>query len=252
MKAQPNAIAKNAKLIAALARADLANISRETLLLFIILLPVPVALVLRFLLPELEATLMARLQFDLTPYHPMIMGVFIGMAPGLIGSVYGLLLVDERDERTLSVLRIMPAPFASYLAARLLIPTLLAVLMTIVTYPLAGLTPLPIETVAAIALAGATVVPVAALVIVSVAANKVSGLVVFRLVNTVLALPALAYIAEPGWDRLAWCVPAYWPMKALWNANAGQAYAAELFIALAMNAVLTALLYWRFSRRPEG
>jgi hypothetical protein len=250
MKAPQSTFTKTAKLIVALAPTDAVNIVREALFLFVILLPVVVALILRFLLPELEKMLIERLQFDLAPYHPMIMGVFIGVSPSLIGSLYGLLLVDERDERTLSVLRIMPTPFATYLTARLLIPTALAVFMTILTYPLAGLSPLPILTVTAIALAGATVVPVAALVIVSIATNKISGLVVFRLVTSVLALPALAYIAPPDWDRLAWIISAYWPMKALWLASDGQTYGLELLIAPVMNLALALILYRRFASRP--
>lgn len=97
--------------------------------------------------------------------------------------MYGLLLVDERDELTLAVLQVMPLPFARYLAARMATPCLLSMLMTIAVCPVAGLAPLPLGTVAVIALAGATTVPVVTLTIVTFASNKVVALAMMRVVN---------------------------------------------------------------------
>ena len=135
-------------LIKTSARTDLINIWREGLLAFLLSLPAVIALVYRFFLPALENQLQVRLGFELSPYHPMLMAAFVGMCPALIGAVYGLLLVDERDQRTLPVLRIMPTPFAAYLAARLTAPLVLSMIVTIAAYPIAGLTPLHFGTVA--------------------------------------------------------------------------------------------------------
>lgn len=244
------AIGDYLRLMGKLAPTDLRNISREALLIFLILLPLPIALVLRFLIPELETTLQTRLEFDLAPYHPLIMAGFITMPAGLIGSLYGLMLVDERDEGTLAVLRVMPVSFDAYLFARLAIPTSLAALMIILTYPLAGLTPIPLGAVIAIALTGATAVPMAALVVVAIAPNKVAALAVFRLLNTILTLPAFIFIA-PAWQAAGWLVPSYWPMKALWLAAEGQGFALELLIGLAVNAIWTVAFYRLFARQSE-
>ncbi len=242
---------KTLRILRAIAPADLANISREYLLAFLITLPVTVALLYRFMIPGLSETLQTRLDFDLAPYHPLLMGIFIGMAPSLVGAVYGLLLVDERDERTLAALRVMPVPFGTYLSARLLLPTILSVIFTIAAYPLANMTPLPWTTVTALALSAATFVPVAALTVVGFAPNKVTGLVLFRLVNTAAALPALAFLAIGAWERAAWIVPSFWPMKALWLAAEGQPYGLELTIAPIMNIVLMLILYRHLTRRNE-
>jgi fluoroquinolone transport system permease protein len=132
------------------------------------------------------------------------------MSPGLIGAVYGLLLVDERDERTLAVLRAMPLSFARYLAARMATPCVLSLLMTIGAYAVAGLAPLPLTTVAVIAAVGATTVPVVSLTIVVFASNKVAALAIMRVVNAALALLILAYFATPLQEVLAWPVPTFW------------------------------------------
>lgn len=244
-------MARTLKLFRTLAVTDALNASRDSFLIFLVALPILVALIFRFLLPKLEETLLMRLDFDLAAYHPMLMGVFVGMAPMLIGSVYGLMLVDERDERTLASLRVMPVPFGSYLVCRMLPPVLLAVLITVCSYPLAGLTPLPLPTVTAVAISAASVVPVMALILINFAPSKVAGIALFRLVNALLALPAFAFIATAPWETVAWINPAYWPMKALWLANENQSFASELLIAVLINAPLTLWLYRRFDNRAE-
>jgi len=238
------------RLIGLSAAADARQIFREGLLAFLISMPLIIAALYRFLLPALEAQLQTRLDFDLAPYHPMLMGAFVGMSPALIGAVYGLLLVDERDQRTLPVLRIMPVSFGVYLAARLTVPFVLAVLVTTGAYPFAGLTPLPLGTVFLLSLSAATVLPVATLIIVF-AQNKLTGLVLFRLVSTVTAAPVFAYIVPVHWEPVAWIISSFWPIKALWLAAEGAPFALELAIAPIMNLVLGWLLYRRFAGRSE-
>lgn len=204
------------RLTLALALADLRNIRREPLLAMLIVFPLVIALIYRFVIPDpvdLAAIARGPLSADLERYRPLfirladameplLMTVFVGSTPGLVGGVYGLLLVDERHERTLAVIRVMPAPFAHYLAARMLAPCALSLLMTIAAYPVAGLAPLPTATVAAIAAAGVALAPLVTLAIAAFAPNKVAGLALLRVVNGLLALPILAYFAESSQARL--------------------------------------------------
>jgi hypothetical protein len=254
------------RLMLALVRTDLRNITREPLLAALILMPLLVALIYRFVLPdaaELAALARGSLAADLEPHRawlirvadamgPLLMTVFVGMTPGLVGGVYGLLLVDERDERTLAVIRVTPAPFAQYLTARLLAPCALSLLMTIAAYPIAGLAPLPLAAVAAIAAAGVPIAPLVTLAIAAFAPNKVAGLALLRVVTTLLALPILAYFATPAQAMLAWPVPSYWQMKALWLAVNGQDFAGALVLTVVLSAPLIVWLYRRFARRSEG
>jgi hypothetical protein len=254
-----------ARLTLSLVRTDLRNITRDGLLAFLIALPLLVAVIYRFVIPdqsELARIVQSELSADLAPHRalletlvgamaPVLMSIFIAMSPGLIGAVYGLLLVDERDERTLAVLRVMPVSFARYLAARMATPCVLSILVTICAYPLAGLAPLPLATVAAIALVGGTTVPVVTLAIVSFAPNKVAALAVMRVANALLALPILAFFATPTQALLAWPIPSFWQMKALWLAVDGQPFLWALALTLALNIALTLWLYRRFASRSE-
>jgi len=253
------------RLLMTLALADLRNIARDGLLAFLIFLPLAIALAYRFLIPDhanLEALVQAQLPANLEPYgsmietvvdgiEPVLMSAFVGMSPGLIGAVYGLLLVDERDERTLAVLRVMPISFGQYLLARMVTPCALSLLVTIIAYPLAGMMPLPLTTVILIASAGVTTVPVVVLGIVVFASNKVAALAVMRVMTGVLALPMFAYFATPAQELLAWPIPSFWQMKALWLAADGRAFAWVLVLTVAINIPLSIWLYSRFANRNE-
>jgi fluoroquinolone transport system permease protein len=244
------------RLTLSLLLADARNMTRDGLLAFLIASPLLIALIFRFAIPDDAALALIvqsypQLEDLVNARGPVLMSIVVSMSAGLIGAVYGLLLVDERDERTLTVLRVMPVSFAHYLIARLATPCLMSILVTVAAYPVAGLAPLPLPTIAAIALAGATTVPVVTLTIATFAANKVAALAIMRVVNALLALPLLAYFATPEQEMLAWPVPTFWQMKALWLATEGQPYQPALALMPALNAPLTLWLYRRFARRSE-
>ncbi len=182
----------------------------------------------------------------------LLMSLLTAIAPGLVGAVYGLLLVGERDERTLTALRVMPVSFARYIATRMFTPLALSVMMTIIAYPVAGLAPLPIATVALLAVVNATSAPVVALAMAAFARNKMAALAVMRVANSILALPVLAYFATPPMLYLAWFSPAYWQMKSLWLAADSLPFFGSLCAALSMNVALGLLLYRLFERRGEA
>lgn len=243
-----------------LVAADLRNVARDGLMATIIVAPVAVALIFRLFVPETEAlTLLlaphlgAASAAELAGAAPvLLMSLLMAVAPGLVGAVFGLLLVDERDQRTLMALRVMPVSFARYVAARLATPLALSTVMTLAAYPIAGLAPLPFATILMLALVSATSAPMVALGMAALARDKVMALAVMRVINSVLALPVLAYFAMPPMLHLAWLSPAYWQMKALWLAGDATPFAAELGVALAMNIVLTWLLYTLFHRSSEA
>lgn len=254
-----------ARLIRAQMSTDVRHVTRDSLLAFVVLLPLLLALAYRFVIPgsdEMTRIVASELPAHLEPYRgfferfargyePALMSMFVALTPSGVGSVYGLLLVDERDARTLAAVRVTPQPFAGYLAARMLGPSALSLLTTVLAYPIAGLAPLPVASLIVIALAGASLVPPVALFIVTYAPNKMTGLVLLRVVTLVAALPVFAFLAGPGYERLAWPIPTYWQMKALWLAAEGESYWGALAIAVGLNAALTIWLHRQFARRSE-
>ena len=226
---------------------DVKNVRREDLLIWLTSAMGGVFLMFRYGVPALAGLLDARLGFDLTPCYDLIMSVYVGAAAGMAGMVIGFLLLDERDENTLTALLVTPLPIGSYLAYRITLPLVLGFIVTCLTYPLVGLAPLPpfdLVVVAALASFGA---PLTALFLAVFAENKITGLALTKVLNTINMLPVLAYFVGSNWQLAAGLVPAYWPMKVVWLAAAGEPYAWQGVAGVVVNAAAVWLLLRRFN-----
>jgi fluoroquinolone transport system permease protein len=237
---------KTLTLFKALGPVDLKNVRRDSLLLWIPLLPVVMALALRLVVPAIQGVLLERLGFDLAPYYPLIMSGFIVAAPQLVGMIVGFLLLDERDDRMLAALLVTPVPLSDFLIYRISVPLLLGFVATFLSYPLVGLTPLGWGDLLVVALLAALVAPQVALFLATFAENKVAGFAMVKLLNTLMFFPVIAYFVPMPWQLLGGLIPVYWPAKILWLAAAGEPYLLYVPVGLAVNALAIALLLQRF------
>jgi fluoroquinolone transport system permease protein len=102
-----------------LAAADRRLVWRDPLLKWVLLLPIGLALLFRILIPQAQPALLSATGVDIAPYYPLIMAGYLMNAPGIVGMVIGFLLLDERDARTLTALRVTPVSIPRYLAYRI-------------------------------------------------------------------------------------------------------------------------------------
>lgn len=235
--------------LGALVQADTRMVLRDPLLGWLLLLPVGLALLLRVLIPRMEEVLLAATGFQLAPYHPLIMGGYVMTAPGIVGMVIGFVLLDERDARTLTALRVTPLTMRRYLAYRIALPLLVGTAATLAGYPLAGLSPLPMADLLPIAIVAGLAAPSLALVLAAAAPNKVAGFAVVKVLNGANLVPVAAYFAPLPLQLAAGVLPTYWPMRALWSAVSGESYAAYLFAGTGVGLLALALTAWLFERR---
>jgi fluoroquinolone transport system permease protein len=238
----------NAFTLRTLALADVRIIGRDPLLKWVLGLPLGLALVLRVLMPRIQHALIAN-GFDIAPYFPLVMGGYLMTAPGIVGMVIGFLLLDERDARTLSALRVTPISMRAYLTYRILLPLLAGTASTLVGYPLIGLTTVPVTSLLAIAAVAGVSAPLLALVLASAAPNKVTGFAVVKVLNGVNLLPIAAFFLPVPVQYVAGVVPTYWPMRALWSAAAGESYLVFLAIGAATATLAVAFAVRLFERR---
>jgi fluoroquinolone transport system permease protein len=221
---------------------------RDPLLAWVVLLPLGLALLLRILIPAI-GTALDRTGFDLAPFHPLIMSGYLMTAPGIVGMVVGFLLLDERDGRTLSALRVTPRSMRAYLAYRVTGPLIIGTLATLIGYPLVGLTPLPVRVLVPIATVAALSAPTLALILPIAAPNKVAGFAVVKVMNVISLLPIVAYFIPGPVQLAAGVLPTFWPMRALWAAAAGQSHLPFVVTGFAVAAITIAAAAAIFERR---
>ena len=116
-----------AAVVRALGPIDARNVARDSMLRWLVGTPIAYALAFRWGVPVLRTWLGERYGFELTPYYPLLASFLVLITPALIGAVVGFLLLDHRDDRTLTALQVTPLTVEGYLAYRIAVPMVVSV-----------------------------------------------------------------------------------------------------------------------------
>jgi fluoroquinolone transport system permease protein len=237
------------KAVRALGPVDFKNIRRDPLLKWIIFTPLLQMLVIRWLIPWITGLLQEQVGFDLRPFYPLLMSFMAMVVPFILGVVIGFLLLDQRDDNTLTALQVTPLSLGGYLAYRVSAPTVAAFLSTILVVWGAGLVQLSLPELLVVSLSTALMAPIMALIFASFAENKVQGLALSK-GSGVFMVPALiAYFVPGGWQYLFGIMPTYWPAKLFWTLAGGEPGAwIFLLVSLFSQGVVLALTLRHFYR----
>lgn len=228
---------------------DSRSVSRDALLRWMVVIPLALALVVRFSIPAITQDLFVRFGFALSPYYPLVLSFLVLLVPQFLGLVLGFLLLDQRDDRTLAALQVTPLSPQRVLAYRLAAPMAVSVVTTLVVFLLAGTLPFSLPAVIGGALAGALFAPCYALVLASFARNKIEGFAIAKGAGFLTMPPIVAWFVPQPWEFLFGIVPTYWPLKAYWVLQAGHAHGwAHVVISVLYFLLLLAWLVRRFDR----
>jgi fluoroquinolone transport system permease protein len=235
--------------IAAFGRNDVESIRRDSIMVGVGLGPFIYAMAMWFL-PPLTRMLERQYAFDLTPYHTLIVSAFVVVAPvAVLGALAGLMLLDDKDQRTLAALRVAPIPPTTYPFYRAVMIT--AVTTVSITAALALTRQVPADLVlksVPIALVCGACAAVVGLLMPAVANNKVEGLAVMRAIGMLLlGLPIIPWWLDSPLHLLFGLLPTYWPAKAYWLAADGATYWPYVVGGLAYNALLVYILLRRLA-----
>ena len=231
------------RVLRGLAAGDLALISGDRTVQFLFFYPLILGVVVRFGLEPLNQ----RFAIDLEPYYLLVVSLLIAvMAPGVIATVAGLMVLDEKDTRTLLALRVTPLSIRVYLAWRVLVPVVLyCVAALFLAYMLGGYArPLgPGWTVLA-ALSSAPFMIVSALLISGLAQNKVQGMALAKGLGPFIVVALAAWWVPEPWQWLLGIFPSYWPVKLYWDLSSG----VPVWMPLIGTIVCGTLWIWVVSR----
>ena len=209
-------------ILKALGPIDAKNIRRDEMLRWIVFAPIALALALRWLAPVLLIRIEEILAIEILPYYqPFASFMILLLTPYLAGIVIGFLLLDQRDDGTLTALQVTPLSLNGYLVYRLTMPMLVSVLATLVAAPLSGLFDMGFGTLVLTAVSAAPLAPIFALLLASLAQNKVQGFALAKVAGVVLIPPMIAYFISAPWQIILGIFPTYWPAMTLWSAQAG-------------------------------
>lgn len=231
--------------------SDLKSIRRDSLLVYMVVIPPLMVVLIRLILPWATGYLLERFGFDLLSYYPMLLSFFFVLQiPLLFGVLVGLLVLDEKDDDTLTALRVTPISMTGYALYRGGAAVFLSFAYVLIALPLTGLlSPSLLPVVAPSAILSGLMAPVSALMLATLASNKVEGLALMKALGIFMLGPLAAYFVDSTWQLLFGILPTYWPAKAFWVAGEGGNFWPYVLAGAAYNLLLTALLLRRFEQK---
>ena len=233
--------------IRALGPIDAKSVARDSMLRWLIGMPVVLALAFRWGFPALNVWLGERYGFDLVPHYPLLVSFLVLMVPTLMGSVVGFLLLDQRDDRTLTALQVTPLTVEGYLAYRITVPMVVSVPVMMASIAIADLVTMGIVPALAAAVQAAPTAVLYALFVATFASNKVQGFALLKGVGVLVWPPVIAWFISSPWQVAFGIDPLYWPLKLFWMLAAHEPGAWLCFLAgLTYQSLLIAILLRRF------
>lgn len=233
----------------ALGMIDAHSIARDSLLRWMIVLAPAIGLVIRFGGPQIDDTLERELGFDLTPYFPLLMSFLPLVAAGMAGTVAGFLLLDQREDRTLTAILVTPLRLGGYLRYRLTAVILVSAALGAIMVPLAGLSETTWLQLVLSAAVAAPLAPIYALFLGAFAANRVQGFALAKAIGVVVVPCVAAYFVAGPWQSAFGLLPHYWPLKVFWlfDERATAAAMGHALLGLMWQGMVVAMLLRRFS-----
>ncbi len=231
-----------------MAKADWKNISRDAISFVVLLVPLMLFFVMKFLIPVIRD--FALQWFELQEYYILIFSLFFIMVPYMTGILAGFLFLDERDQHILEAIAVTPLQRRGHLWFRSSLMMLLSLAFALGLYPWSGLVSPDWMRLLVVALVASLEVPLFALLLLSIAHNKVEGLAISKFLGLVSFAPIIAFFLSGAWKyTMAWSPP-FWLVQA-YLADSSSAFWIHIGVGLAYHIVLVGLLIRRMENEAE-
>jgi fluoroquinolone transport system permease protein len=227
--------------------SDAMNVARDPMLILAAAMSLAPAAVFLFFRESIDAA--AFDEFGISDVMRYASASALVLPAVLIGWVTGFLLLEDRDEGTLSAIDVTPVGKTGFLGYRVAVTVVIVVAIVLASVPAVA----PEAGAAIGTLLAALIACEAAIVAVllpALARNKVEGLALTKVMNLAILFPLAAIIASP-WRYLAGIVPSYWIGELLAVSRATYLVTpVAVGIAVAVHAVAVTAAF-RFFRRSR-
>lgn len=215
-----------------LLRNDARLIARDPLLVMLSCVVLVLGVVARLLLPALDESLAQNgimpsesttLRFSDT--YPLWVA-FIGLwqAALMPGTIFAFLLLDEKEDCTLTAMRVTPVPLRSYVGYRAVMPAVLGFVFALVLVPAIGHTSISLGPLVWLAACASVTAPLATLLIAHFAQDKVQGFASTKLGGIAGLIILFGWFVPEPWQWGLCAFPPFAVAKSLWMSADGATY----------------------------
>lgn len=245
------------QLVRNLGRSDIKLIRRDSFLIFMFCFVVIIAAVLRYGLPWMNIYLMENgvlpnetVAISLADVYPMLIA-FMGFYTGslLVGSVFGFILLDEKDQNTIKAMLVTPVSAQQYALYRVGLPAILAFFIILGMVLFINQALLPLWQLILLSAGGALTAPIISLFYATFAANKVQGFAYSKFGGISGWTIMIGWFVPEPFQWLIGIFPPWWISKAYWLALAGNTWWwVALIIGIILQLGLIKLLLQQFNK----
>ena len=236
-----------------LAVNDFKNIIRDKFLVYAaVVLPLMVIIIsqiiVQWIAPTLEET------FPIAGNYQIIFMLCATMLPLVYGFIAAFLILDERDEHLLTVLRVMPISRNSYLIYRMFFLSVFSFIVLLIYPPFSGLliefTNFSYLHYIPVALLFTLLTPFSALFVTAFATNKVQAFAIFKISGTVFLIPLFMFLLTDNLKYIFAPIPNFWAFMTLKEVmTSGVNDYLHLGIGFGYTIALIAVLFYLFNKK---
>ena len=235
-----------------LAVNDFKNIVRDRFLIYAaIFMPILVVLISRIVLHIIAPSL--KSSYPIAANYPLLFMLFVSMLPLIYGFISAFMILDERDEHILTVLRVMPISRNTYLCYRLFFLSIFSFIVLLIFPPVSGLldnTNFSYIEYIPVALLLTLLTPFAALMVSSFATNKVQAFAIFKISGTIYFLPLFLFLLSGNLKYIFSPIPNFWAFMTLKEIiYIGTNDYLHLFIGFVYSITLIAAMFYIFNKK---
>lgn len=232
-------------------RNDWYNVRRDSLLVYMFTVPWIIVLLLRLIIPPAEAWFYINYKIILEHYYPLILSFLVILqVPMVFGLIFGLMLLDEKDEGVLTVMQITPASLKSYIYYRFIFTMVFSMVYVFLILYATGMTTLKLCLASLpVMLIGGLLAVLMILFITNFANNKVEGLALMKGLGILMLGPLAAYFWHSPWQAILGILPSYWLAKAYWVISSGDQAWNYIVVGLFYHLLLFFILYRQVEKK---
>lgn len=218
------------ELVQRIGRKDMKIIGRDSFLIFMFVYALIIAGVLRFLMPWLNEYLIGAgvmpgefVEIPLSDVFPMLVAYMAFYAGAmLIGCIFGFVLIDEKDQNTLTAMMVTPVPMRQYVLYRAGAPVVFAFVVILGMTQVINQALLPFWQMVLFSLAASLTAPIITLLVSVAAANKIEAFAYLKFGGVAGMFIMIGYFVPEPLQWLFGLIPPFWVAKGYWLALEGR------------------------------
>lgn len=190
-------------------KAEIKNMTRDSMYIFFMVYPVILGVVGYFLIPYLNETLS-----ETSLVAEIVSMILILMTGFIFGALTAFTLLDDKDDDVLLSLKVTPISVKVYVLVKLMISFIFGFIATLVITLATNFLPgSSFWIILLISFLGALQAPGVALIVNSFSSNKVEGFVIMKMSALILVFPVLAFFVQSWQEVFLVFAPGFWSAR---------------------------------------